>query len=84
MRATGDSLPSISAKSGVLSEALLLHFNVNSVINAIWLTMVASSVVNDLADSTVGLVHESPNDNEIIAENAQTNSNFDIIFKCIY
>lgn len=79
MRATGESLPSTSANNGVVSEALLLHFNVNSVMNAIWLTIVASCVVNEFTDSTVGLVHDNPNENEIIAENAQTNNNFDMI-----
>lgn len=52
--------------------------------NAIWLTIVASSVVNVCTDSTDGFVHESPNDNETIAENAQTNSSFDMIFDTFF
>lgn len=83
MRETGESLPSTSANNGELSDALLSHFNVNSVMKAIWLTIVASCVVNDVTDSTVGPVHERPNENEIIAENAQTNNNFDMIFVLI-
>lgn len=40
----------------------------------------ASSVVNVCTDSTDGLVHESPNDKETMAENAQINSSFDMVF----
>lgn len=83
-RATGESLPSTSANNGVVSDALLLHFNWNFEMNAIWLTIVASSVVKVFTDSTVGLEHESPNDSEIIAENAQTNSNFDMILAKLF
>lgn len=79
-RATGESFPSTSANSGVVSDALLLHFNWNLEINAIWLTIVASSVVNVCTDSTDGLVHESPHDSETIAESAQINNSFDMIF----
>lgn len=83
MRETGWSLPPMAANNGDVSDALLLHFNVNSVMNAIWLTIVASCVVNDFTDSIDGLVHDKPIDNETIAENAQTNSNFDMISKLI-
>lgn len=83
MRETGDSLPSLSANNGELSDALFPHFNVNSVMKAIWLTIVASCVVNDFTDSTVGLVHVNPKDNEMMAANAQINNNFDMIFKFI-
>lgn len=78
IRATGANLPSNSAKIGAVSDALLLHFNVILAMNAIWLTIVASCVVNDV-DSTVGLVQETANDNEIIAENAERNNNFDMM-----
>lgn len=36
-------------------------------------------MVNVCTDSTDGLVHESPNDSEIIAENAKINSDFDMV-----
>lgn len=60
------------------------HFNVNSVMNAIWLTIVASCVVNEFTTSTVGLVHDAPNANEIIAENAHKNNDFDMMILQIY
>lgn len=78
-RATGESFPSTSANNGVVSDALLPHFNTNFEMNAISVIMVASCVVNVCTDSTDGLVHDRPKDSEIIAENAQINSNFDIV-----
>lgn len=39
--------------------------------------------MNDFTDSTVGLVHVNPKDNEMMAANAQINNNFDMIFKFI-
>lgn len=83
MRATGESLPSTSAKNAVVSDALFEHVNVNSEINPIWLTIVASCVVNHV-DSTAGSVQVKANDAEITAESAKTNNNFDIFIKVLY
>lgn len=77
MRTTGETRPSYSANNS--DVALLLHFKLNSVMKAIWLTMVASRVVNDETDSTVGLLHDDANETEIIAANAHTNNVFDMI-----
>lgn len=77
MRDTGDNFPSNSANNGTVSEALFEHFKLNSTMNPIWLTMVASCVVNDV-DSIVGFVQVRANDAENKATNALINNNFDI------
>lgn len=64
----------------------LEHFNVNSLMKAIWLTMVASCVVNDETDEISGLLH-NPHDSDTTAANAHTNNAFDIIliyWICLY